>query len=89
MERDALAIVWAVERFMFTDMINPAQSRPPARVERLNLCLVLYTSVFLHPHLPINGTSKKKQFQNMAEKYFRFLTCPKAMTLPEIQQARL
>ena len=117
-EREALAIVWAVERLhvylygghftLITDckpvelILNNPQSRPPARIERWNLRLqdydfdVSYTkghdnpSDFLSRHLPINDTSGDKQFQNIAEKYVCFLTqhaIPKAMTLPEIQQA--
>ena len=117
-EREALAIVWAVERLhvylygghftLITDckpvelILNNQQSRPPARIERWNLRLqdydfdVSYTkghdnpSDFLSRHLPINDTSGDKQFQNNAEKYVCFLTqhaIPKAMTLPEIQQA--
>ena len=117
-EREALAIVWAVERLhvylygghftLITDckpvelILNNPQSRPPARIERWNLRLqdydfdVSYTkghdnpSDFLSRHLRINDTSGDKQFQNIAEKYVCFLTqhaIPKAMTLPEIQQA--
>ena len=83
-------------------ILNNPQSRHPARIERWNLRLqdydfdVSYTkghdnpSDFLSRHLPINDTSGDKQFQNIAEKYVCFLTqhaIPKAMTLPEIQQA--
>ncbi len=83
-------------------ILNNPKSRPPARIERWNLRLqdydfdVSYTqgldnpSDFLSRHLPVNATSESQHFQSIAEKYVCFLTqhsVPKAMTLPEIQQA--
>ena len=117
-EREALAIVWAIERLhiylyggnftLITDckpvelILSNPQSRPPARIERWNLRLqdydfnVSYTkgldnpSDFLSRHLPVNNTTDDRQFQTMADNYVCFLTqhaVPRAMTLPEIQQA--
>ena len=117
-EREALAIVWAIERLhiylygghftLITDckpvelILNNPQSRPPARIERWNLRLqdydfdVSYTkglaspSDFLSRHFPVNDKTEDKHFQTIADNYVRFLThhaVPKAMTLPEIQQA--
>ncbi|CAB4036465.1 Transposon Tf2-9 poly [Paramuricea clavata] len=119
-EREALAIVWAIERLhiylygghftLITDckpvelILNNPQSRPPARIERWNLRLqdydfnVRYTkgldnpSDFLSRHLPVNTTTDDRQFQTMADNYVCFLTqhaVPRAMTLPEIQQATM
>lgn len=119
-EREALAIVWAIERLhiylygghfkLITDckpveliLTNP-KSRPPARIERWNLRLqdydfeVSYTkgidnpSDFLSRHLPVNDHTEDKHFQTIADNYVCFLThhaIPKAMTLPEIQQATM
>jgi hypothetical protein len=82
--------------------LNNPQSRSPARIERWNLRLqdydfnVRYTkgldnpSDFLSRHLPVNNTTDDRQFQTMADNYVCFLTqqhVPRAMTLPEIQQA--
>ncbi|CAB3998121.1 uncharacterized protein K02A2.6-like, partial [Paramuricea clavata] len=119
-EREALAIVWAIERLhiylygghftLITDckpvelILNNPQSRPPARIERWNLRLqdydfnVRYTkgldnpSDFLSRHLPVNNTTDDRQFQTMADNYVCFLAqhaVPRAMTLPEIQQATM
>ncbi len=93
-EREALAIVWAVERLhvylygghfiLKTDckpvqlILNNPKYRPPARIERWNLCLrdydfdVSYTqgldnpSDFLSRHLPVNATSESEHFQSIA-----------------------
>ncbi|CAB4001197.1 PREDICTED: uncharacterized protein K02A2.6-like, partial [Paramuricea clavata] len=85
-------------------ILNNPQSRPPARIERWNLRLqdydfnVRYTkgldnpSDFLSRHLPVNNTTDDRQFQTMADNYVCFLTqhaVPRAMTLPEIQQATM
>jgi len=114
-EREALAIVWAIERlhlyllgnhFKLLTYCKPVElilsnpkSRPPARIERWNLRPQGYDFELVHTRGSDNPSDYLSRHTNlissdqqdkMAEQYVNFVTSfavPKAMTLPEIQQA--
>ena len=114
-EKEALAIVWAIEKLhvylygshftMHTDckpvqmIFNNPKSKPPARIERWNLCLQGYNFTVIHTKgsqnpsdfLSRHPNPKENEKQDiLAEDYVNFLinhAIPKAMSLDEIQQA--